>query len=66
MGPYCADDEEDSKEPAGALSVDQHGFRVAATDSPAMPAWELDQTKQMQRLRKWRSMLGGCTAIVRA
>ncbi|KAK9918049.1 hypothetical protein WJX75_000768 [Coccomyxa subellipsoidea] len=56
------EDEEDSQEPAGARPVDQHGFMISGACSPVMPAWEIDQTKQMQRLRKWRSMLGSGTA----
>ncbi len=55
------EDEEDAQEPAEARPVDQHGFMVSSSGSPVMPAWEVDHTKQMQRLRKWRNMLGGCT-----
>ncbi|BDA47094.1 TBC1 domain family member 10A [Coccomyxa sp. Obi] len=56
------EEEEDADAMAGPRLVDQHGFMVAGAGSPVMPAWEVDHTKQLQRLRKWRSMLGSGTA----
>ncbi len=50
--------DEDSEEPQGSREVDQNGFVVAPGVANSMPAWQLSQMKQEQRLQKWRSMLG--------
>lgn len=52
------DEEDIASEQEGPLSVDQHGFVVAAGGNATLPGWQVDQNKQMQRLRKWRNMLG--------
>ena len=61
---YSSEEEEEEEENAEAMAgprlVDQHGFMVAGAGSPVMPAWEVNHTKQLQRLTKWRSMLGEC------
>lgn len=58
-------DSADTEASLGAVpAVDQNGFMVAQGGTgPGVPAasWQHDYTKEAQRLKKWRAMLGACT-----